>query len=99
MKYIKNIIGFEIIQTLIVITFVLHVTSLDANAQDPCPDAPAFETTQYFCSEEVWAKIGEDADFLGDLPIYAEQPDYVLNWYRDAALNERVNDPKKERLT
>lgn len=69
-----------------------------AYAQNPCPDAPVFETLQYFCSESAWAKIGEDADYLGDLSIYPEDPDFVLTWYRDSDLTDEVIDPKNEAL-
>ena len=80
------------------LTLFLSSLMTFAYAQDPCPDAPVFETVQYFCSESAWAKIGEDADYLGDLPIYAEDSDYVLTWYRDSDLNDEVIDPKSELL-
>src|SRR5690625_4342338 len=80
------------------LTLFLSSLMTFAYAQDPCPDAPVFETVQYFCSESAWAKIGEDADYLGDLPIYAEDSDYVLTWYRDSGLTDEVTEPKNKLL-
>src|SRR5699024_5980185 len=74
------------------------VMTFNVMAQTPCPDAPVFETVQYFCSEAAWAQIGEDADYLGDLQIYADDPSYILTWYRDSDLTDKVSNPKAELL-
>src|SRR5690554_6007512 len=64
----------------------------------PCPDPPAYDNTQYFCSAGAWALIGEDADNLGDLQIFAEDLDWTITWYADAALTTPITDPDNELL-
>lgn len=83
--------------TLSLVSFVWGVTY----AQDPCPnkpDAPEFDTVQEFCSEAAWALIGEDADYLSDLPIYVKDLDFQITWYRDSDLTQTVSDPEDELL-
>lgn len=97
MKHKKHTFRSKILRG--VLALLVSVSSLNLYAQDnPTPAAPIYETEQYFCAAEVWAEIGEDADYLGDLPIYALQTDYVLTWYKDVELNDKVSDPKAELL-
>lgn len=77
---------------------MLGLFTIATYAQEPCPDAPAFETDQFFCSEAAWAKIGEDADYLSDLPIYPEDTTYTITWYKDSTLNTKVSSPDNHKL-
>src|SRR5690554_3422735 len=76
------------------LTLVLGMYSWGMNAQQPpCPDAPEFDSIQFFCPDSVYAQIGEDGDFLGDLPIHPDDFDYTLTWYSDQGLTQPIANP------
>src|SRR5690625_5928321 len=65
------------------LTLVLGMYSWGMSAQQPCPDAPVYDSVQFFCPDSVFAQIGEDGDNLGDLQIFPDDFDYTLTWYSD----------------
>ena len=80
------------------LTLVLGFYSWGVNAQQPCPDAPVYESVQFFCPDSVFAQIGEDGDRLGDLQIFPDDFDYTLTWYSDEDLTQPIADPKTHPL-
>lgn len=62
------------------------------------PPAPDATTDQYFCSQNAWALIGEDQDYLSDLQIFPDTVGWSINWYTDAALTNPVANPSTETL-
>lgn len=88
--------SFIIMKKILLLTLLLFSgvwTSL--HAQPPIPNA---ETDQYFCSQNAWALIGEDRDYLSDLQIFPDQVGWSVTWYQDAALSTQVSDPTIEAL-
>lgn len=80
------------------LTLVLGMYSWGMSAQQPCPDAPVYDSVQFFCPDAVFAQIGEDGDRLGDLQIFPDDFDYTLTWYSDEDLTQPIADPKAHPL-
>src|SRR5690625_2288392 len=80
------------------LTLVLGMYSWGMSAQQPCPDAPVYDSVQFFCPDSVFAQIGEDGDNLGDLQIFPDDFDYTLTWYSDEDLTQPIADPKTHPL-
>src|SRR5690625_3047745 len=78
--------------------FLLTLFAYNSYAQTPCPEIPAYESEQFFCSEAAWAQIGEDADYLGDLQRFPDDTEYTLTWYEDEDLNTIITNPRSELL-
>ena len=65
---------------IILLTFFSVFTTL---SYGQCPDPPAVDSQQFFCSETAWLLIGESADYLSDLQVFPEVPGWTITWYDD----------------
>lgn len=65
---------------IILLTFFSVFTTL---SYGQCPDPPAVNSQQFFCSETAWLLIGESADYLSDLQVFPDALGWTITWYED----------------